>query len=246
MNNKYLIGGISAVVVLLIIGGVMLLKTEAPQQQKSQSSTSTSLGAQVQNDNWVFTGQVLAQGGSGAITVPAGSSMVHTNKETYVAGATITRTSTTTIFAIPNPFFATSTVSSGILFGLMGSSTVDILVGTSSQITGTLVNGVPTCGANGSTITNNNQISTSLFNVTTIATGTPFYSQSGVLVGSAGYNTPGVSSQGSIVISPTDCIVGLATSTYAGSSAVGNSGIIGSPLTSATGTNITYSFTFTR
>lgn len=102
---------------------------------------------------------------------------------------------TSTQFAVANPFGATSTAFVRVI-ATAASSTV-LEVGTSTRSTG-------------QTLTS---VSPTLINAT-IPTSTTAQLVSGVLVGSAGYLTPGAATFAKIVVGPNDFVGAFASSTY--------------------------------
>lgn len=131
---------------------------------------------------------------------------------------------TNTLAMIANPFNATSTVTFISLKGTNGTTTVDLIVGTTTL---TAYEQIGTTTVSQQSIINNIQISPSLINATIVATSTIFYSVNGIRYGT-GVNDAGAGSQTRIVIGPSEAIGILATSTYVGTSATGNQGITNS------------------
>lgn len=125
-----------------------------------------------------------------------------------------------TLFAIPNPWNATSTLSAVTLQGFNGATTTDFLVGTS------------TTPAPAGTAVATSSVSASLIGLFNIAANSQFLTTAGVTLGTKGYLPPSSgtypTSVGSVVVGPNDYIVGFATSTNPG----GNGGLLGSSVTS--------------
>lgn len=130
-------------------------------------------------------------------------------KTAYRAGAFLN--GTTTLAAILNPFNATATVKFASVYGTNGTTSINLLVGTSTVASPT---------------NNASQISASLINAT-VATSAPFYTASGALAGPGqGHVSAGASTQNTIVLGPSEYVVFFATSTSA-SYATGLEGITG-------------------
>lgn len=133
-------------------------------------------------------------------------------------------TGTTTLFAIQNPWSATSTVTYASIYGTNGATSTDILVSTS------------TLASPSSIATATSSLTSSLFGIYNLAANKYFFSVAGVVVGDqAGYVQP-ISgtypstnlNSGRLVVGPNQYILGFATST----NPVGNGG------TSATSVSI--------
>lgn len=212
--NKYIY--IAVAVVALLIGGVMGYTAFHPQ---TTTPVVKGVGEPSEFDNISLTGGQRTGVIHGDTTIPQ-SQVEGFGLATLVTSGSIPAQGQYVI--ITNPFAATSTVSYAKIQGTAGTSTVDLLVGTTTQT---------------SAITNNSQISPTLVNDTLVATSTQFYSMAGVPVGpGGGYKAPGAGTFYSIVVGPSESIGILATSSYAASSATGNSG-----LTNPTETfNLTY------
>lgn len=147
--------------------------------------------------NTVYSGLVAAQlfigGTTAASSVGATVSSGTCNAGSYAASSTQ--------FAVQNPFGATSTATLFTVSGTGQSTSSSLLIGTSTQSTGIL-----------------STVSPTLVNVT-VATSAPFFVAGGVTVGSTGYLSSGANTFRTVVVGPTDYIVGFSTSTATGAGA---------------------------
>ena len=184
MGNKILSIGVLVAIVIAITGLFF------PQSKSVFGAAVTDV------QNSVYSGLSTAQlfvGGSTAGT--AVGTIVST-------GSCVTGTST--VFAVANPFAATSTVELISLTVTGQATTSTLLVGTSTASTGL----------------SSTSVSPTLANMT-ISTTTPNFTAGGNLVGSAGYVSPGANTFRAIVVGPSDFVAGQATSTATGSGAAG-------------------------
>lgn len=115
---------------------------------------------------------------------------------------------TTTIFAVANPFSATSTVRLQSFKGIGNATTTLLYVGTSTASTGLALTNV----------------SPTLVNAASVATSTQFITSSGITVGSLGYLSSGSGTFPTISVGPSDYIVAFATTTATGAGAANYSG----------------------
>src|SRR3990167_3347225 len=116
---------------------------------------------------------------------------------------------TTTLFAIKNPFSATSTVDYFVMQGHTGTTAVDIYVGTSTKST------VPPAST-GSTdaATAFGTSAPTLVNASAVATSSKFYIKNGQnAVYGSGQTPAGANSLTAIILGPTEYILGYASST---------------------------------
>lgn len=116
-------------------------------------------------------------------------------------------TASSTIFSNQNPWSATSTVSNFVIYGQVSATTTDIMVGTSTSMS-----------APGNPVTATTSISAAFFGMSNLTGGSQFFSQAGVTVGPNGnYAKPNTgaypTSNASVVIGPSEYIIGFATST---------------------------------
>lgn len=159
-----------------------------PKQAQKLGASATDV------QNTVYSGLVTLQtfvgGSTAASSVGTTVSTGTCNAGSYAASSTL--------FAVASPFTATSTATLQVITGTGQATTSTLLVGTS-----TLSTGVPT--TIGGTLVN-----------ATISTSTPFWTSGGVLAGSAGYNSPGANTFRTIVVGPSEFVVGEATSTATG------------------------------
>ena len=152
------------------------------------------------NDNALA--EVLLGGFNSGQTFRGGGFVEHTSSFTDAS---------TTIFSVQNPFANATSTAFITITGTNGTTTIDILVGTSTTAFAPVGGNLP---------------SPTLINATVIATSTQFTSHSGVLIGSdLGYTSPGSASVYRISVPPSGYVLGQATSSYAGSSATGLQGI---------------------
>jgi hypothetical protein len=157
---------------------------------------------------------------------PAANTVVGNGLATIVTSGSFAY-STTTLVAVLNPFGATSTVSQASIQGTNSTTTVDYLMGTSTCPSGITNASGATCA-----------ISATLINAQKVATTTQYFASAGVTVGpGTGYVTMGSGTFTEIVVGPKEYVVVLATSSYAGSSTLGNSGIL-FPTSTTTGTYV--------
>lgn len=217
MNKKIITLGLLVIVLALVVGYVA--HKPSPVVRAIDVGTGTPSG---------FDGISVAGGVRQGVptseypVAPAANTVVGNGLATLITSGSFAD-ATTTIFAVSNPFSATSTVLCPVIQGQNGTTTIDILVGTSTSSSG---------------LTKNSSVSATLLNITTIATSTKFFASSGVTVGpGTGFNSAGSGTFQTIVVGPSEYLVGLATSSYAGSSAIGKQGI--------TNTNNTFSGTYT-
>lgn len=216
MNKKIIIlGG----VVLLIVGVVAGLALRSSEPVTKAIDTGT--GTPTEFDGIAINGGIRVGVPSSEYPMaPAAQTVVGNGLATLPTSGSFAD-ATTTIFAVANPFLATSTASCPILQGQNGTTTIDILVGTSTK----------------QYLTKNSDVSATLINSTLIATSTKIFLSSGITVGpGTGFNSSGTGTFPKIVVGPSEFLVGLATSSYAGSSATGKQGI--------TNTNNTFSGTY--
>lgn len=108
-----------------------------------------------------------------------------------------------TLFAVANPFNATSTVTVQVVSGMGQATSSSLLVGTSTASTGYSTANL-----------------TNVFINATVATNTPFWISGGIQLGSAGYNTAGSGTTRTIVIGPNEFVGAFSTSTATGGGAV--------------------------
>ena len=200
MKNT-IIGTVVAIVVSVALSFVLLHK--APQVVKLGAITTGS-GTPTSFDGISVNGGVRQGVPSSEYPVlPASQTTIGNGLATLVVSGSFSNASNT-VALIANPFNATSTVTFAQVAGLNGTSTIDILVGTTS-VTST------------QSITNNAQVSPNLIKATSIATSTNFFSVAGAQSGPTGagyYNNPGAGS-GMIVVGPSDLVAIFATSSNA-------------------------------
>lgn len=146
----------------------------------------------------------------GALTGPAINSpwiSIGGIPEWYSKGSCSTASST--IFAVQNPWSATSTVEYVSLVGTEGATTTDILVATSTtNAPATGLNSTSTLGAN-------------VINLAAITNGTNFSTLAGFTIGPGkGYaspkSIPGSTSVGEFMVGPSEYVLGFSTSTGSG------------------------------
>lgn len=194
------LGGILMIALLLVLiniksSSINSGSTAIPAQQNAESSTISGFFSES-----LATIGTFFQGGHNSDPLSVAS---------YATVGTCADGSTT-LFGLANPFSATSTAQLVALSGTDGTTTIDILVGTST---------IATAPAG------SNLASPTLLKATLIATSTPFYTSSGVAVGpGTGYTEPGTTNY-TIAVGPSEYLVGQATSSYPGASATGVSGI---------------------
>jgi len=134
----------------------------------------------------------------------------------------VCNSATTTIFAVRNPFNATSTATVLAIEGVGNATTTTFEVGTSTKATG-----LAAADVSGTLIVN-----------ASVATTSGFYTASGIQSGASGsYLSPGTGSARSVVLGPTQYIAGFATTTATGAGAAGFTGGF---------TSCTYTIEFTR
>lgn len=136
----------------------------------------------------IFLGNTTAAGSIGSI-----ASTGSCNAGSYAASSTL--------FAVANPFAATSTVTLQVISGTGQATTTSLAVGTSTTATGVATT-----------------IGGTLANISA-GTTTPFWTSGGVTVGSAGYVSAGANTFRTIVVGPNDFVVAVGTSTATGAGA---------------------------
>ena len=194
MKKNIIIGVIVALLVGLAIGYAL----HQPAKVGGAISTATPTGF----DNISISGGIRQGVPTSEYPVaPAVNTVVGNGLATIIVSGSFA-SATTTLALIANPFNATSTITFAEIQGKNGTSTIDILVGTTTKTTG-------------QSVTNNTQVSATLMNPTVIATSTNFFSVAGAQSGPSGYyNNPGAAS-GMIVVGPSDLVAIFATSSYA-------------------------------
>jgi hypothetical protein len=140
----------------------------------------------------------------GGATAVAGSNLVQT-----ASAGTCAPTGTSTLFAVLNPFGATSTLTFANISGQVGATTSDIFVGTSTT---------PAPAGIQVTSTSTATVGQNVFALFSVTGGSQFFSTAGVTMGPGkGYTAPSgggyPTSQKSIVVGPAEYVVGFATST---------------------------------
>lgn len=115
-------------------------------------------------------------------------------------------TASSTIFAVQNPFGATSTLMLASIYGTEGATTTDILVGTS------------TTPAPAGLAVSTSTVGKNIFGMFSVTASSKFFSVAGVTMGpGTGYVSPSggtyPTSQVRIVVGPNEWIVGFSTST---------------------------------
>lgn len=157
---------------------------------------------------------------------------------TYVTGSC--NTGTSTLFAILNPFGATSTMTYGKISGLQGATTTDILVGTSTT---------PAPAANAANGVATSSVPAYIFGMFKVTASAKFYSVAGLTfgpaAGSGNYHQPSggtyPTSNARMMLGPNDYILGFSTSTAGGST---NGGVAAS--TVQIPSSCSYRFDFAR
>lgn len=120
-------------------------------------------------------------------------------------------TGTTTLFAIPNPHAATSTVFFGELYGTQGATTTDIVIGTSTAA-GISLNNTFASG-----------VKENYFALTKVATSSQFFAIAGQtkyspeIATTTNANGVAVVQANSITVGPNEMLFGYSTSTFSGS-----------------------------
>lgn len=170
-------------------------------------------GGQVMKDSYgaildVFTGDIFDATTSfrlnGTVFFSSAGLVNNTLTEKVTTGSCSTASST--IFSVPNPFLATSTLTYGEVYGTNGATTTDLLVATSSTpyITNAAQTATSSIGAN-------------IMNLAAVTALSQFFSVIGITLGPAGgyKNSKGIPSSvsGSVVVGPGDSVVGFSTST---------------------------------
>jgi len=167
-------------VAIIAIGGYFF-----PQTKAIFGNAATDI------QNTVYSGLTTAQLfiGNGSVAGSIGSTIStgSCNAGAYAASSTL--------FAVANPFNATSTVTLQVISGTGQATTSSMLVGTSTASTGIAT-------TLGGTLANFSAATTS-----------PFWVSGGVTVGSAGYTSAGANTFRTIVVSPSEFVVAEATST---------------------------------
>lgn len=196
MSNKIklIIGGVVAAIV--IIAGLIGFSS-SPEGRGAEGDTNFT---NVVASGYITSGGSITSSGtltaSGAFSV-TGTSTLNTFTS-YVSTGSFAD-ATTTIFAVQNPYGATTTVDFAELFVTGAStSTIAISVATStSQYPSSVSVG-------------------SLINSAALATSTLGYIVNGVTAGSTGFVSAGTAAQNRIIVGPTDYIVGLVTGSITG------------------------------
>jgi hypothetical protein len=185
---KKLIIGIVALI--LVIVGVALYQAATPEPTAAPLTVDSASSSNPSKDHFLtLDGQYRLEDASDA------SRRGFTTEITAGNFAD----ATTSVFAILNPFSATSTARVRVV-GQNGTTSTDILVGTST------IGYVPG---------NANLSSPTLINAR-VATSSAFDSISGIRAGAgAGYQDPGAGSYREIVVGPSQYVVGHATSSFA-------------------------------
>lgn len=206
---------VSVITTLLVLVGLVMF---APK------TASQAFGANLPTDGTVSntTGTIYASAGvftDGPVSLynylqfqsgtAAASAATSTSYE-MTGQATSCITSSSTVFAIQNPFAATSTLVVDSFSGTMGATTSDMLVATSTTpAPATGLSATSSLGAN-------------IFQIAAVAANTKFYSVAGVTIGPGkGYTNPkgipGSNSFQTIVVGPSEWVIGFSTSTGSGS-----------------------------
>ncbi len=206
MSNKLKIGlaAVIAILLMIVILDHLPMKAITPvaggtaQNCGGSVTCFTDLAANnlfAATEMW-FTGSTDAT--AKAIIVSVGT----LNTGTYAASSTV--------FAVANPFAATSTAEIEIKSGTGQATSTTLSVATSSPAM--LAAGLARTGAN-------SLGPTSLINSATIATSSAFDLFSGISTGSVSAISPGSGSVAKVIVGPNDSIAGFATSTAVGSAA---------------------------
>lgn len=172
-------------------------------------AVDTSTPTVFTNLNLTGSFQVGVSASNPLVTPTYQNSIYQSGLNTVVTQGTFTA-GTTTPVSITNPFSATSTVVIANIRGQNGTTTIDLLMGTSTQASG---------------LTNNSQVSPTLIKAVQVATSTQFFFTSGTFGAGMTSGTPTFTS---IVVGPSESVVLMATSSFAGSSATGNQGVTNS------------------
>lgn len=173
------------IAIVIAIGGYFF-----PQIQKSFGNSAGDV------QNTVFSGVVAPQwflGNNSTLgsigEIPSTGSC---NSGTYAASSTL--------FAVANPFSATSTATFQSVVGTGQATTSTFLVGTSTLSVGLVASNVSATFVNAG-----------------VATGTQFFTSPGISVGpGTGYLAPGTGTFRTVVVGPGEFVVGQATSTATG------------------------------
>lgn len=211
-NTKLNIIGAIAVIALLIGGWATLTKTSPPSPSQGFGSTAanTVLSNGVVLKNFTTVDAFLvrqAQEIDGMLGFQGLTVTTGLLEQTAVGTCS---TASSTLFAV-NPFFgqATSTVTFANIQGTQGATTTDILVGTSTT---------PSAGPTVAVATSS--VNRSLFGMMGVATSSNFDSYAGITAGDNGYTVPSSgtyqASAVSIIVAPTEYVLGFSTSTNGG------------------------------
>lgn len=163
----------------------------------------TSNGDTIQLDGSLTLGTFLTVGAGTGASVSAGQA---TGLTEYPVTGTC-NTASSTIFAISNPFAATSTLVFAEIGGTQGATTTDIVVATSTTLYPARANATAT-----------SSLGANILNLAAISASTQFFATAGATLGSgSGFTNPkgivGSVSQVPIVLGPNETIVAVSSST---------------------------------
>lgn len=192
-------------VIALIIAVIGVFTPVGKSVIKSFGATPQNCGGTVT----CFTDLAVNNFYNTAVQYLGGSTLATSYSSQVVTGTCAT--ASTTLFAIANPYSATSTATSIVLFGTQGATTTDMVVGTSTTA---FVSGAAT---------NVSTVNANFLALTSVATSTQFYFVSGDTKYSFNEGTTTTTggvpmvNQAKITLAPGESLVGYSTSTWSGS-----------------------------
>ncbi len=199
-TREKIIGVIAALALIISSVGLILIGGH----QSASTSTAPTVGGVTNYDSLT-----LGQG------QPAGAPGMNT----YVTSGTCS-TASTTLFAVQNPYAASSTITVAELFGTQGATTTDIVIATSTTQYSGLDSAIYNAFASSSASINYK--TANFVSLTSIPTTTVFYAssvnnRSGTLFASTtNYYGTSTINNAEITVGPSEYVIGYSTSTTAG------------------------------
>lgn len=218
--QKYIVAGLAILAILgtLAFFGITTGGSGSGSSKEGIVAGSINNGAEYYNYPYWF-GNGLYSGSQQQWAVTSTGNMVVSSGETFTQGSlnseVISGTcnagayaASSTLFAIANPFNATSTATFDDIYGTGQATTSQLLVGTSTLSSGLASTNVSASFINNTTMANS------------VATSSAFYFAPGTTAGSgAGFSLAGGANMRTIQVGPSDFVVGYASSTATGGGA---------------------------